>query len=157
MEIKDDILFRAYVCFFIVIAICLFIIGRAAYIQQSQGKFWRSMNETLHQKTDTVIAERGTIYSEDGKMLSTSIPEFDLYIDFAAEGLRAKKGDKFYKNIDSLSIELSNLFNDYSQADYKRILTTEYKKKTRYFSFKKDVKYTEYQQLQGFHLIFLHP
>ena len=153
MEVKDQILWRASVSFFAIIAVCIAIIGKAGYIQQSQGKYWRSMNEALHQKTDTIIAERGTIYSEDGKMLSTSIPEFDLYIDFAAEGLRAKKGDKFYKNIDSLSIELSNLFNDYSQADYKRILTTEYKKKTRYFSFKKNVTYTQYQQLQGFHLI----
>ena len=52
--------------------------------QQGQGKYWRSLNESLHQKTDTIIAERGTIFSEDGKMLSTSIPEFDVYIDFAA-------------------------------------------------------------------------
>ena len=133
MEVKDQILWRASISFFAIIAVCIAIIGKAGYIQQSQGKYWRSMNEALHQKTDTIIAERGTIYSEDGKMLSTSIPEFDLYIDFAAEGLRAKKGDKFYKNIDSLSIELSNLFNDYSQADYKRILTTEYKKKDSLF------------------------
>ena len=109
MDIKDDILSRAYLSFFIIIGICLLIIGRAAYIQQSQGNYWRSVNESKHQRTDTVVAERGTIYSEDGKMLCTSIPQFDIYIDFAAEGLRADNGKKFYKNIDSLSLELSNL------------------------------------------------
>lgn len=153
MEIRDDILFRATVCFFAIIGIGVLIIGKATHIQQSQGKMWRSMNDSLHVKTEEIIAERGTIYSEDGKMLSTSIPEFDIYIDFAAEGLRNKKGEKFYKNIDSLSYELSNLFQDYSAADYKRILTTEYKKKTRYFSFKQNVNYTQYKALQTFHLI----
>jgi cell division protein FtsI (penicillin-binding protein 3) len=37
-------------------------------------------------------ADRGTIYSEDGQMLSTSIPTFDIYMDFDADGLREKMG-----------------------------------------------------------------
>jgi cell division protein FtsI (penicillin-binding protein 3) len=153
MDIKDDILSRAYISLFVIIGICLFIIGKAAYIQQSQGKYWRSLNEALHQKTDTIIAERGTIFSEDGKMLSTSIPEFDIYIDFAAEGLRAQKGKTFYKNIDSLSIELSSLFGDYTAMEYRKILVGEYKKKTRYFQFKKHINYTDFKALNTFHLV----
>lgn len=153
MEIRDDIFSRAIICFILIIGICLWIFGRAAYIQQGQGKYWRSLNESLHQKTDTIIAERGTIFSEDGKMLSTSIPEFDVYIDFAAEGLRAKKGDKFYKNVDSLSIELSDLFKDYSALEYRKILVNEYKKRTRYFPFKKHINYTQFKNLNTFHLV----
>ncbi|MFY7964579.1 MAG: penicillin-binding protein [Chitinophagaceae bacterium] len=153
MDIKNEILSRAYLTFFAVIGISLFIIGKAAFIQQSQGKYWRSLNEALHQKTDTIIAERGTIFSEDGKMLSTSIPEFDIYIDFAAQGLRAKKGEKFYKNVDSLCIELNGLFGDYTAQEYRKILVNEYKKKTRYFQFKKHINYTQFKQLNTFHLV----
>jgi len=153
MQAREDILSRAYLSFFAIIGICIFIICKAAIIQQSEGKYWRSLNESLHQKTDTVIAERGTIFSEDGKMLSTSIPEFDIYIDFAAEGLRANKGKKFKDNIDSLSIELSNLFQDYTQIQYKKILQSEYNKKTRYFSFKKKLSYTQFTKLNTFHLV----
>jgi cell division protein FtsI (penicillin-binding protein 3) len=153
MQIRDDILSRAYLSFFAIIGVCLFIIGKAAYIQQSQGAYWRNLNEALHQKTDTIIAERGTIYSEDGKMLSTSIPEFDIYIDFAAEGLRANKGKKFKDNIDSLSLELSGLFGDFTQMQYKKILQSEYNKKSRYFSFKKRINYTQFTKLNTFHLV----
>ena len=48
------------------------------------------MSDSMHQKFVELDAERGTIYSEDGQMLSTSIPYFDMYIDFGAEGLREK-------------------------------------------------------------------
>ena len=36
--------------------------------------------------------------SEDGSMLSTSVPCFDIYIDFVAEGLREKDGKAFKEN-----------------------------------------------------------
>ncbi len=153
MDIKNDILSRAYLCFMLIVIISIFIIGSAAKIQQTEGKYWRSLNESLHIKTDTIIAERGTIYSQDGKMLSTSIPEFDVYIDFGAEGLRADRGSKFYKNIDSLSYYLSNQFKDFTEAEYKKILVKEYKKKTRYFSFKKHINYNQFKELNTFPLI----
>ena len=38
-----------------------------------------------------IDAERGSIFSEDGNMLSTSIPVFDIYVDFGADGLREKR------------------------------------------------------------------
>ncbi|MEI9933999.1 MAG: hypothetical protein WDM71_03940 [Ferruginibacter sp.] len=75
-----------------------------------------------------VDAERGTIYSEDGNMLSTSVPIFDIYIDFGADGLREKDGKRFKDNIDSLSICLANLFNDKSASAYKKELEMGYEK-----------------------------
>ena len=70
------------------------------------------MSDSLHQRFIPLDAERGTIYSEDGQMLSTSIPTFDIYIDFNADGLREKKGKRFKKNIDSFAIALANYFGD---------------------------------------------
>jgi len=80
-----------------------------------------------------VNAERGSIYSEDGNILSTSIPVFDIYIDFGADGLREKNGKRFYDNLDSLSISLSALFKDASKSSYKKLLVSGYKKNERYF------------------------
>ena len=84
------------------------ILGKTVYIQVAEGGYWKKMSDSLHLEYRDLDAERGTIYSEDGSMLSTSIPYFDVRIDFAADGLREKKGERFYKNIDSLSIELAN-------------------------------------------------
>ena len=74
MEIKRDILWRAYLSFIGVVVLSLFVLGRAFYIQNVQGNHWRSLSDSLHQKYVELDAERGTIYSEDGQMLSTSIP-----------------------------------------------------------------------------------
>ncbi len=55
------------------------------------GTFWREQAKDQQQKFVEIDAQRGTIYSEDGRMLSTSTPYFDIYIDFAAEGVTSKE------------------------------------------------------------------
>ena len=86
-------------------------------------------------------AERGTIYSEDGNMLSTSIPIFDIYIDFSADGLREKDGKRFKDNVDTLSICLANLFKDESAASYKKELQLAYKNQDRYYLLKRKISF----------------
>ncbi|MDQ2752294.1 MAG: penicillin-binding transpeptidase domain-containing protein [Bacteroidota bacterium] len=153
IQVKRDILWRVYVCFIVLVIVCLCIIGKAITIQQVQGNSWRAMSDSLHQKIEEVDAERGTIYSEDGQMLSTSIPQFDIYIDFGAEGLRDKNGKNFRENIDSLSYGLALLFKDKTKADYKRILTEGYKEKDRYFLLRRKVSFRDYQKLRTFPLV----
>lgn len=153
MEVKKDILWRVYLAFIVLVLVCIVIISKAFYIQQIQGKHWRSMSDSLHQRIEEVEAERGTIFSENGEMLSTSIPQFDIYIDFGAQGLREKNGKKFRENIDSLSYYLSNLFKDKTAAEYKALLNKGYKEKKRYYPLRKDVSYREYQQLKTFPLV----
>src|SRR5687767_5228665 len=133
MEVKRDILWRVYMCFIGIVAFSVIILGRVVYIQQVQGAFWRGQAREQLQKFVEIDAQRGTIYSEDGRMLSTSIPYFDIYIDFAAEGLREKNGYRFEDNLDSLSTGLSAIFGDKSKATYRKELKAGYQKKTRYF------------------------
>ena len=153
IEVKRDILWRVYLCFIAIILVCVIVISKAFYIQQVQGDHWRSMSDSMHQKIVELDAERGTIYSEDGQMLSTSIPQFDIYVDFGAEGLRDKSGKLFRQNLDSLSYSLSNLFKDKSGSAYKKILSNGYASKTRYFLLKKKISFKEYQQLRHFPLV----
>ena len=132
---------------------CVAIFSKAFYIQQMQGKYWRSMGDSLHHKIEEVAAERGTIYSEDGEMLSTSIPRFDIYVDFYADGLHQKNGKLFKKNLDSLSYNLAALFKDKSTYAYKQILKNGFNNEDRYYLLKKNISYQDYQQLKKFPLI----
>ena len=129
------------------------VLGRAIYIQKVQGKYWKSMSYKQHLKYIDIDAERGSIYSEDGNMLSTSIPVFDIYIDFGADGLREKDGKRFYKNLDSLSLCLSSLFKDGNKTYYKNLLRSEYKKESRYFALKKKISFEDYEALRDFPLV----
>ena len=153
MDIKKDILWRVYLCFIGIIVLGAIVLGRAIYIQRVEGDYWKKMSNTQHLKYMDVNAERGTIYSEDGNMLSTSIPVFDVYVDFGADGLREKNGKRFYDNLDSLSISLSGLFKDASAASYRKLLVTAYKNEERYYPLKKKISFEEYKSLRNFPLV----
>ncbi len=153
MEIKKDILWRVYLCFLGMILLGFVVLGRAFYIQRVQGSHWEKMGDSLHLKYIPVEAERGTIYSEEGNMLSTSVPIFDVFIDFGAQGLREKEGKRFKNNIDTLSSCLANLFKDKTTADYKKQLQWAYNNEERYFILKKKISFSEYQQLRNFPLV----
>ena len=98
----------------------LCVLGRAFYVQQAEGRFWLDVSKKDHLRYFPVDAERGSIYSEDGNMLSTSVPIFDVYVDFSADGLRAKGGKRFKDNIDSLSICLAGLFKDKTTSSIRK-------------------------------------
>ena len=152
MEIKKDILWRVYLVYLGLIFFGLMIIGKALYTQRVEGKYWRSMGDSLHTKIIDLDAERGTIFSEDGSMLSTSIPQFDIYMDFGADGLRAKNGERFFKNIDSFAICLSQLFKDKKPQDYVRDLKMAYANKERYYLLHKKVSFEDYKLFRDFPL-----
>jgi len=153
MEIKKDILWRVYLCFLGMVVLAVVVLGRAFYIQRVEGSYWRSMGDSLHQKFVPLTAERGTIYSEDGNILSTSVPIFDVFVDFGADGLREKNGARFKNNIDSLSYCLAKLFNDKKAVDYKKEMQLAYKNNDRYYPLKKKISFEEYVQLRNFPLV----
>lgn len=153
MEVKKDILWRVYLCFIGIVLFGLVILGRAAYIQQVEGAAWRQMAKNQQQRIEQIDAERGTIYSEDGSMLSTSIPYYDLYIDFAADGLRAKNGKVFHENVDSLCIRMAAFFKDKTSKQYKKDLMQEYTRKNRFFLLRKNIPFKEYVAIRNFPLL----
>jgi cell division protein FtsI (penicillin-binding protein 3) len=153
VEIKRDILWRVYLSFIAIVLLSFVVLGRAFYIQHVQGHYWRSMSDSLHQKFVELDAERGTIYSEDGQMLSTSIPFFDIYIDFAAEGLSDKNGKRFRENLDSFSTALSHFFNDKTISEYKKALRQAYNEKNRYYLLKKGLSFEQYKTFREFPLV----
>ena len=111
------------------------------------------MGDSLHLKYLPISAARGSIYSEDGNILSTSVPVFDIYIDFGAEGLREKEGKRFKENVDSLSYCLSNLFQDKQQAEYKSELELAYKNNERFYLLKRKISFDEFKDLREFPLV----
>jgi len=153
MDIKKDILVRTYLVYLVIICFGVAIAGKAIYTQQAQGNYWRSMADTAHNRTEILTAERGSIYAEDGSVLSTSIPEFDIYIDFGADGLRTKNGKLFKENIDSLAGCLSGLFLDEDAATYKREFQKAFNNEERYYLFKRKISFQQWEAMKKFPLI----
>jgi cell division protein FtsI (penicillin-binding protein 3) len=153
LEVKKDILWRVYLIFLGIVVFSIAIIGKAVFIQTAEGEYWKGLSDSLHLEYRELDADRGTIYSEDGSMLSTSIPFFDVRVDLMADGLREKNGRRFRENLDSLSQQVSALFGDKTAAAYKRELSDAYRKKDRYYLLRKNISFRAYQTMRDFPLI----
>lgn len=148
MSIRRDIRFRVYIAF---TCICLFgvaIMIKAAMIQVKEGKKLRAMAKEMNTRFDTLIADRGNIYNEDGVLLSSSVPEFDVHLDFEA---MAKDTSVFTKkNLDSLCKCLATLFKDKTAERYKEEYIQYIDEGNRYYLLGRKYKYYEYEVLRTF-------
>jgi cell division protein FtsI (penicillin-binding protein 3) len=129
--------------FFVMIAFAILIIVKIISIQWAQGEKWRIYGKQRHTMVEELIAERGTIYADEMEMLSSSIPYFNLHIDFRTPRLREKNGKRFFNNIDSFSIGLAQLFKDKSAQQYETELRNAYKNNEPYFLLKEKVQYDQ--------------
>jgi len=135
----------------LVLGICIF--GKALFIQRVEGGYWKSLSDSLHLEYREMDAERGTIYSEDGRMLSSSIPLFDIYLDFGSQGVQEKNGMRFKKAIDSLSIHLSSILGGGTPGAYKHELMGVFNREDRYHLLRKNVDFRQYQLLRNISFI----
>lgn len=142
-----------YLCFIGIVVLAVLVMGKATIIQRVQGEHWRSMSDSMHQKIVELKAERGTIFSEDGQMLSTSLPQFDIYMDFMADGLREKDGKIYKQYIDSFAMRMADYYGDKSAKEYRKEFDNAYKKGSRYYSLKKKISFEDYKALREFPLI----
>jgi cell division protein FtsI (penicillin-binding protein 3) len=153
LEVKRDILWRVYLSFLGIVLFSVVIIGRAVYIQQAEGAHWIAESKEQSQRFVEIEAQRGTIFSEDGRMLSTSIPYFDIYIDFMADGLREKEGRRFKDHLDSLSLGLAMLFKEKTSDGWRQELKNGYRKKSRYHLLKRNISFQQYKKMRSLPLV----
>lgn len=148
MDVKKDIRFRVYISFTGIVLLALAIIAKALVIQLGKGEELRAKADKAHTKKETLYPERGNIYSEDGTLLSSTIPQFDLRIDFVAINK-----DTFHANLDTLSECMALVFKDAGADDYKRQLRLAFNSKDRYWLIKKNVPYYQYQEVRNFPIL----
>jgi cell division protein FtsI (penicillin-binding protein 3) len=143
LNVRRDIRFRVYVVFSCICFLALAIVIKAAMIQINDGPELRARAQDMSLRTDTIYANRGNIYTEDGATLCTTIPEFDVHVDFTVI-----KPDTFFKHIDSLSYQLAQLLGKGNKDYYKKLLTKEFKDSSRYFELGKKISYDKYLTLR---------
>ena len=140
---RANMVYVTIVLFAFAIAVKLFT------IQIAEGEKWLAKAGTVSTTYRTVQPDRGHIYSEDGRLLATSVPEYEVRMDMMASGLT---NELFRDNIDSLSERLAVLFGDRSATEYKRDLTDARHRKERYHLIKRRADHTQVQQLRRFPL-----
>lgn len=144
---KSVILLRITMVYLFMILFGIAILYRIFHLQQVEGSYWRSMSDSLITRFLTVEADRGNIYTEDGKLLATSLPVFEVRMDMMAQGLT----DQIFKeNCKQLADELSRLFGNKTAYEYYMELTQARKNKERYHLIRNNVSFVDLQQLKQF-------
>ncbi|WP_449438889.1 penicillin-binding protein [Pedobacter steynii] len=150
MNIRANILLRVYLSFGLIVLFAVAVLIRLCDVQFVEGHKWRAMADSLSTKYINVEAARGNIYSNDGSLLATSIPEYELRMDMYAGGIA--DNEVFDGKVDSLALRLSQFFKDKTPKEYSRYLRTARRDSARYLLIKRKVGYQELKEIRTFPL-----
>ena len=141
---KKNILNRLNFVLLLVVVFFIAIVTQLLRIQFVDGDKYRSMSEDLTIKTDTIYANKGSVFSADGSLLATSMSQYEIRMD-----LVTVDGDIFEKNVKALSKELSGMFGN-SASKWETKLRRGRSKKSRYLFIARKVGYTDYVKIKKF-------
>lgn len=147
MEERKDILWRVYLVYFFMCLFGLSIMGRVVFVQFVEGDKWREKAENTTTRLMDIEAVRGNIYAEDGSLLATSVPIYEVRFDPNCEALTDRIWDE---NVDTLCVALADLFKDKDPTEYKRELVSAREGGARYHLIKRNVKYTQLKKMRQF-------
>jgi cell division protein FtsI (penicillin-binding protein 3) len=143
---KREVMVRIYIGFLFITLLGLGVIFKAAHTQLYDAKRLIAESDSVTIFSKTVLAERGNIYSQDSKLLATSLPIFDVHIDFDADGLT---DDVFTPaNVDSVCAFMAAKYHDRSATDYKRDFYKHRNSADGYYLLKKDISLADLNEMK---------
>lgn len=147
MPAKRDIMWRIAMIYFGVFVVALVILGKIVFLQVIEKEKWTQKMSGISQNDIVIPANRGNIYADDGRLLATSVPEYEIFMDLNESVV---KNELFNNKIDSLAICLSGLFGNRSWDNYKKQLVSARSRGERYYPIKRKVTYAQLQKLKKF-------
>jgi cell division protein FtsI (penicillin-binding protein 3) len=148
MNIRTNILLRVYLAFGFILLFAGAVVFQLCRVQFVQGAKWKAMSKTLSAQYMNVEAARGNIFSADGSLLATSVPEYELHMDMLAGGIA--DDNVFQEKVDSLAGCLSRFFHDKSAREYAVMLRDARKDGERYQLIRRKVGFQELKQIRQF-------
>ncbi|MBT6815219.1 MAG: transpeptidase family protein [Flavobacteriales bacterium] len=139
MKTKSNKKWSLIITFILVLILFSFISFKLFSVQYSDT----SITYTHDPKFEILDAKRGSILSEDGRILSVYMPVYDVRLD-----LVTIDSVLFEKEIENLSKQLHQLFKDRSASKYEKDLLDN--KDERYFLLKRDVSYMQLHKMKTF-------
>ncbi|CAN1530618.1 FtsI Cell division protein FtsI/penicillin-binding protein 2 [Flavobacteriaceae bacterium] len=146
VEDNKNIILRIYIVAVVIFLMALAIVVKITNIQWVEGDSLRKLAKERSIRNFVIPANKGNIYSSDGSLLATSIPNYTIRFDALAPDSK-----DFHKNIKPLSDSLGVLFNKPSSF-FQLELTAARTNKNRFLLVARDLSYTEYMRIKSFPL-----
>jgi cell division protein FtsI (penicillin-binding protein 3) len=147
MAVEDKyISYRTYLVAVVIFLMAMAIAVKLTNIQWVDGDHYRQLAKERTVRNFVIPANKGNIYSADGSLLATSIPNYVIRFDAVAP-----KTEAFEKNIKLLSDSLGIVL-DRSSSTIQNELRKARVHKNRYFLIAQGLSFTQYMKIKGFPL-----
>ena len=145
MEIRKAITLRFGIVYFAIALFGLVIIARILIIQNVDTQKWQEIAKDLRNNTTEIWAKRGNICADDGSILSTSVPYYEIRLDLQAPRVQ----QIFDKDSEKMVEELSNFFG-FDKTDFRIRLRAAFDKKNRWFLINQEqIDHNKFQEFKS--------
>ena len=144
--VDKKISYRMYLVVFMMFMMAILVMIKLNNIQWVEGDSLRKLAKERTVRNFTIPANKGNVYSSDGSLLATSIPEYVIRFDALSPS-----NDDFNDNISALSDSLASYFGKNS-GFYESKLKMARANKNRYFLVARELSYSDYLRFKSFPL-----
>ena len=142
---RTDTLWKTYLVYFLVLLFGIALIVKIILVQTKDSEELKKLAQQKELRVRTLEASRGNIYSSDGQLMATSIPQYDVFFDY-----KAVDSTLLANKIDSLCIQMSELFPKRTPAQWKAFFAEGMVKKNRHYKIGLNISLAEYNKMQKF-------
>jgi len=145
--VNKTVFSRAFLIYALSGIFTIAIIYKLIQIQFVEGEELRKKAQNLSVKFVDIKARRGNILADDGSLLATSVPRFDLFVDLSPKTIDEKL---FTDSVAALSKHMSEFFKDRSADEYKKVLKNERAQNNRYFRIARNLDFFDMKEVASF-------
>ena len=142
---------RLYVVAGIMFLTAIGVVVKLINIQFIEGEHYRGLAEKRTVKNFTIVPNRGNIYADDGSLLATSVPKYEVRFDAVTVSNK-----NFEEHLKPLSDKLSGMFGKPSSY-YQTSLRKARANKNRYHLIARNLGYNQYALIKEFPMFNLGP
>ncbi len=145
-NIRKEFVVRVYIVYFGVMLFGIAILLRILDLQVVQGSHWRSKADSMSTELRNIEAVRGNIYSDDGSLMATSSPSYEIRLDVGTPSITKTIWDE---NVDGLASAFADLFKDRTKNEYLRDLKIAQTEHDRYHLIQREVSFDKVRELNA--------
>jgi cell division protein FtsI (penicillin-binding protein 3) len=145
MSIRKDIIWRVALVYITMIVVGMLILAKVVDLAIIEKDKYKSLSQKQTIKNFTIYPNRGDILAADGRLLSSSVPYYEIRLDMKSN---AFDREAFRKELTPLARGLSRLFGDKTASAYRSELLRAYARGSRYYLLKRNVTYRQMKALK---------
>lgn len=131
----------------VMVLIGVAIIVKAGITMFAERDYWQAVADRFKKENVIVKPNRGNIISSDGKLMASSLPEYQIYMDFKAGG--EKKDTMLMNHLNEIAEGLHKIFPNQSTNEFKQHLLKGRKQRNQNFLiYPKRISYIQYKEVK---------